>query len=290
MRYNQRGVIGIGPQVSPNIQKYLDVAKADTQYTQDAAFVLHNIQKNSLVDPKRVVMLGHSEGTLDVSHIATDPATQKDVAGVVLMGVQGYDIKTTLQYQLVDRDISFLQQDADTNKDGKISVAEFLNWANGLSATYKTAYIQGYLDADNSSPDKYKFKAALDKNGDGLLDLETELRPVLQAQLANFPNVPALGGATNAPALANWESNGSVTSVLPAYKGPVLLLNGEADTQTVVQGARDVATALTKAGNSDHKLITYPGLGHTFYPAKGVDQPLGPPQANVLNDLSDWLS
>lgn len=290
VRYNKRGVIGIGPQVSPDIAKYLDVAKADTQYTQDAAFVLQQTQKNSLVDPKRVIMLGHSEGTLDVSHVATDPATAKDVAGVVLMGVQGYDLKTVLQYQLVDRDITFLKQDADTNKDGKISIEEFLNWANNLSATYKTSYINGYLAVDSSSPTKYKFKAALDKNGDGLLDLENELRPALQTQLANFPNVPALGGAANAPAIANWESNGSVTTVLPAYKGPVLMLNGEADTQAVVQGARDADAALAKAGNPDHTLITYPGLGHTFYPAKGIDQPLGPPQPKVLQDMGDWLS
>ena len=207
------------------------------------------------------------------------------------MGVQGYDIKTFLQYQLVDRDIMFLGQDADTNKDGKISVDEFLTWANQLSAGYKAAYIKGYLIPD-SSPAKYKFNPGLDKNGDGLLDLQNELRPVLQTSsgIDNFPNIPALGGARNAAGLADWEKNGGVITVLPAYKGPVLLMNGEADTQVPVQSARDTEAALTKAGNSDHTLKTYPGLGHTFYPAKGLDQPLGPPQHNVLQDLGDWLS
>ena len=58
----------------------------------------------------------------------------------------------------------------------------------------------------------------------------------------------------------------------------------------MVQGAREADAALTKAGNPDHKLQTYPGLGHSFYPAKGFDQPLGPPQENVLKDMGDWLS
>jgi len=145
---------------------------------------------------------------------------------------------------------------------------------------------------DSSSPAKYKFNPALDKNADGLLDLQSELYPFLQANsgMDNFPTVPALGGARNAAGLADWENNGGVITVLPAYKGPILLLQGEADTQVPVQSARNTEAALTKAGNTDHTLKTYPGLGHTFYPAKGLDQPLGPPQNKVLQDLGDWLS
>jgi len=142
VRYNKRGVIGVGPQISPNITKILDLTKPDTQYAQDASLVLQQTLKNELVDPKRVIMLGHSEGTLNVSHVATSSAG-KDVAGVVLMAVQGYDIKTFLQYQLVERDIQFLGQDADTNKDGKISVDEFLIWARQLNAGYQAAYVKG---------------------------------------------------------------------------------------------------------------------------------------------------
>ena len=90
--------------------------------------------------------------------------------------------------------------------------------------------------------------------------------------------------------LADWQQNGSVTSVLSPYKKPVLMLHGEADIQTTVQGARDADAALAKAGNPDHKLITYPGLGHTFYPAQGLIQPLGPLQDQVLKDMGDWLA
>jgi pimeloyl-ACP methyl ester carboxylesterase len=291
VRYNKRGVIGIGPQVSPNITKIVDITKPDTQYTQDAGIVLAQVRKNELVDPSRVIMLGHSEGTLNVSHIVTSPAG-KDVAGIVLMGVQAYDVKTSLQYQLVDRTVMFLARDADTNKDGKISVDEFLAWDKQLPTAFQSPYIAGFLVEDSSSPSKYKFNTALDKNGDGLLDLQNELHPFLQAKsnIDNFPDIPALGGKAGAAGLADWQKNGGVLTVLPPYKGPVLLLNGEADTQTIVQGARETDAALTKAGNSDHTLKTYPGLGHTFYPAISIAQPLGAPQPQVLQDLGDWLS
>ena len=36
-------------------------------------------------------------------------------------------------------------------------------------------------------------------------------------------------------------------------------------------------------------LTTYSGLGHTFCPAKGPNELLGPFQDYVLNDLRTWL-
>jgi pimeloyl-ACP methyl ester carboxylesterase len=277
VRYNKRGAIGIGPQTSPD-PKLLNPPKADTQYSMDADFVLKQTLINPLIDPKRVIMLGHSEGTLNVSHVATSP-DGKDVAGVILMGVQGYDIKIALQYQLVDKYILSLQA-ADSNHDGKMSVEEFQAWLTDQTGAVKQQ--AGTLYSNN------KFIAAVDQNGDNMLELEGELRPLLQAQsgITNFPKVTGF----SPDVLADWEQNGSVTTVLPTYKGPVLMLNGEADIQTVVQGARDADAALTKAGNPDHKLITYPGLGQSFYPAKGLDQPLGPPQTQVLQDMGDWLT
>lgn len=36
-------------------------------------------------------------------------------------------------------------------------------------------------------------------------------------------------------------------------------------------------------------MINYLGLGHSFYPAKGLVQPLGPIRDYVLSDLVTWL-
>ena len=47
----------------------------------------------------------------------------------------------------------------------------------------------------------------------------------------------------------------------------ILLLNGENDTATPVQQAFLFQQRLTDVNHPDHTLITYPNLGHGFYPA-----------------------
>jgi uncharacterized protein len=46
----------------------------------------------------------------------------------------------------------------------------------------------------------------------------------------------------------------------------VLLLNGENDPQTPVQQAFLLQQGVTEVNHPDHTLITYPDLGHLFYP------------------------
>jgi len=47
---------------------------------------------------------------------------------------------------------------------------------------------------------------------------------------------------------------------------------------------------LTELNHPDHTLITYPGLGHVFYPSSQWITALGPIQEYVLADLYAWLS
>jgi uncharacterized protein len=46
---------------------------------------------------------------------------------------------------------------------------------------------------------------------------------------------------------------------------------------------------LTEVNHPDHTLITYPNLGHAFYPSSQWSTGLGPIQQYVLADLYDWL-
>ena len=47
----------------------------------------------------------------------------------------------------------------------------------------------------------------------------------------------------------------------------IAILSGENDTQTPVQGALLLQQKLTQIHHPDHTLITYPNLGHEFYPS-----------------------
>jgi hypothetical protein len=46
---------------------------------------------------------------------------------------------------------------------------------------------------------------------------------------------------------------------------------------------------LTELSHPDHILITYPNLGHLFYPSSQWKTGVGPIQQYVLADLYSWL-
>ena len=69
----------------------------------------------------------------------------------------------------------------------------------------------------------------------------------------------------------------------------ILILNGENDTQTPVQQAFLLQQRLTEVNHPDHTLITYPNLGHVFYPSSEWSTSKGPVQPYVLADLYSWL-
>jgi hypothetical protein len=69
----------------------------------------------------------------------------------------------------------------------------------------------------------------------------------------------------------------------------ILLLNGENDKDTPVQQAFLLQQRLTDVNHPDHTLITYPNLGHLFYPSSRWFTEIGPIQQYVLADLYSWL-
>ena len=69
----------------------------------------------------------------------------------------------------------------------------------------------------------------------------------------------------------------------------LLILNGENDSQTTVQQAFLLQQRLTDVNHPDHTLITYPDLGHAFYPSSQWQIGLGPIPQYVLRDLYSWL-
>jgi hypothetical protein len=69
----------------------------------------------------------------------------------------------------------------------------------------------------------------------------------------------------------------------------ILILNGENDSETPVQQAFLLQQRLTEVNHPDHTLITYPNLGHQFYPSSQWDTRNGPIQQYVLADIYLWL-
>ena len=70
----------------------------------------------------------------------------------------------------------------------------------------------------------------------------------------------------------------------------ILILHGENDSQTPVQEAFLLQQRLTDVNHLDHTLITYPNLGHGFYPSSQWLSTFGPVPPYVLADLYAWLA
>jgi dipeptidyl aminopeptidase/acylaminoacyl peptidase len=70
----------------------------------------------------------------------------------------------------------------------------------------------------------------------------------------------------------------------------ILIQQGKNESQTPIEQAILLQQKLTEVGHPDHTLITYPDLGHLFYPSSQWITAIGPMDQKVLEDLFGWLS
>ena len=70
----------------------------------------------------------------------------------------------------------------------------------------------------------------------------------------------------------------------------ILIQQGKNDSKTPIQQAFLLQQELTEVKHPDHTLITYPDLGHLFYPSSPWLTSPGPMDQKVLEDLFGWLS
>jgi hypothetical protein len=91
----------------------------------------------------------------------------------------------------------------------------------------------------------------------------------VKSQYALQPNLSIIGNVSNSTS--------------------ILMLNGENDSETPVQQPFLLQQRLTEVNHPDHTLITYPNLGHIFYPSPQWFMGDGPVEPYVLADLYSWL-
>ena len=106
----------------------------------------------------------------------------------------------------------------------------------------------------------------------GYISIEKQLKPLLVKGYENITSFKSL--KCNHPGVCPvlWKSMSNLTTNLGiignvSKSTGILILNGENDTQTPVQQAFLLQQRLTDVNHPDHTLITYPDLGHVFYPS-----------------------
>jgi uncharacterized coiled-coil protein SlyX len=135
-----------------------------------------------------------------------------------------------------------------------------------------------------NSTGEWLWKPGFDLDGDGFLNATGELRPRYVSYF-EYLNQTLFQGSW-------YQSHFALDSTLEAIDAVpanVLILHGEGDQQGPVSEAFFLEQRLTEVDHPDHTLITYPDLGHTYYPVDRWLQLYGPPEDYVLSDLVSWL-
>jgi hypothetical protein len=149
------------------------------------------------------------------------------------------------------------------------------------------------LDTNNT---KAITKNLVDKFGTtGHISIQKQIRPALIKYYENQSafNLSKCNQIRGCPVWIRSES-----SLIPTLSiiGNVskstseLLLNGENDSATPVQQTFLLQQRPIEVNHPDHTLITYPNLGHDFYPSSRWFTEAGPIQQYVLADLYSWLA
>lgn len=262
---------------------------------QDAERALDVLIQQPEVDSNHVTLVGHSEGTTIVPRVAINNPDIVD--NIVLMGSLAQNLRDIGYSQGVSTPILYAQQVLDHNHNGLISVQEasenpvFSSLVGNLTLVLAQNITTVNGTAEQLNP-QYNI------NNDTSISINDELKPRLIDQI-NSKSVVTPGEKCNVlkGPCPIWLTshfslipNLDIVSKVPSDTS-ILIQQGKNDTDTPVQQAFLLQQRLTEVRHPDHTLITYPDLGHLFYPSsQWLTVAGGPMEPKVLEDLFGWLS
>ena len=187
------------------------------------------------VDPKRINLIGHSEGTIYAPRVAIDNSTK--VKNIILMGTVAQNLGRLVFYQTVTLPLEDAAQVLDKNHTGFISIEQIakdpvllinLPIPSSILRPNNTKTITNTLVRDFGTNDS--------------ISIDKQLKPSLMKSYENL-TVLNLSKCNNIAGCPIWF--GSQLSLIPTLSiignvsksTGILLLNGENDSQVPVQQA-----------------------------------------------------
>jgi uncharacterized protein len=296
LRYDKRGIGTNHTILDSNVWGNLTIS----DLVLDANKALAVLMNQPEVDVNKITVLGHSEGTVISPRLAIDNPDK--VNNIVLMSALAQNMSDILYFQTVTLPISYAQKVLDKNHNGLLSLQE----ASKDVTFHRLIGGNIGLILTQNLPNGTRILNQKDNpNSDSYININTELKPALVEQAKSFfsPSRQMMGATTTtasekcvnlegcplySKSFLALEPNLNTVSKVPSNTS-ILILNGENDTQTPVQGAFLLQQKLTEINHRDHVLITYPNLGHDFYPSSQWQTQQGPIPQYVLADLYSWF-
>jgi pimeloyl-ACP methyl ester carboxylesterase len=218
------------------------------------------VRSLSSVDPTRIYVLGHSEGTqVAVDYAANDPS----IAGVILLGYAGEDLATIVDWQLFKRDIEdFIATDVDANHDGYVTKEEAAKWSEFQWNWQPGADRVSYQDIENAARKEPQRMAFADK-------------------------------MRNSPLYDHGIFNrGPIYQKTASLHQSVFTFTGALDLQTPPKEALALADTCKDVRKKNCSVTVVPGVGHGFSPPKKprshplLDMTLGPVEPSFQDLLT----
>ncbi len=291
LRYDKRGV---GPNFTvSDANVWGNLTFNDLK--SDAQKALGVLIKQPEVDPTKITIIGHSEGTTIVPRIAIENATK--VKNIVLMGAAANNTRDLVYFREVTIPILYAQRVLDHKHNGLISISEatkdtvFNFLTRNFTLLLNTDSANNGTKQQQSNPQKYN---TINKNG--YMDINNQLKPKLIAQAQALSTIIPGEKCTNTGGCPIWLNSqyalkpnvDIIGSVSPSIS--ILIQQGDNDIATPLQQAFMLHQALIDARHPDHTLITYPNLGHGFGRQSEWFPTLEGFQPYVLADLYSWLA
>jgi dienelactone hydrolase len=259
---------------------------------QDAQKAVNVLIQQPEVDPKKISLIGHSEGGEIVTRLATDNSTTK-FDNIVLMAPRIEKPSDQAYYGFVEFPIEYAKLVLDKNHSGSFSLREalqdqlFQSMVGGNTSLILTPTI---IDNTSTKP----LESESDPNKDRNVNIVSEFKPFLEKKFEKAFEGSKCENPMAGPcpiylgSIINLNSTLNIIGNVSSSTG-ILILHGQNDSGSRVQQAFLLQQRLFELNHPDHTLITYPDLGHLFYPSSRWTTESGPIPEYVLTDLYSWL-
>jgi uncharacterized protein len=287
LRYDKRGIGANFTVLNSNVwgnETFNDLK-------QDAEKSLDILTQQPEVDTNRITIIGHSEGTTITPRVAIDNPGKVD--NIVLMGAVAQNVVREIGYfQGVMLPLLYAQQVLDHDHNGLLSAQEASKNPvfSTLSGNLTLRLTQNITTANGTAK---QLRPQYNTNHDTFISINDDLKPRL---IDNYKSLSVMtpGKKCTSPCPIWVKSHYALEPTLNIIgevpqTTSILIQQGQNDSQTPVQQAFLLQQRLTEVNHPDHTLITYPNLGHVFYPSSEWLTSLGPIQPYVLADLYAWL-
>lgn len=274
LRYNKHYVTGSGQFDAQQYYTKLNMK----QMLADAEKVLEAAKANPRVDATHIYLYGWSEGsTIAAALVARHP----EIAGLIVQGPLARSWRETFVFQVFEVGMPYLRSLA---AEGTVTDATLHNVLAGPGGSVAKGIVSYLADPAGFQTGKVVMNPALDTNHDGSLDVATELTPrILEGVIDTF-------FAGNFGIYAPGRALPTLIEAAPKLHLPILILQGQFDSNVPEQGAHALEAALKAAGNTDVTLKVYQGLGHSLGRASSlIDDNFRPITEAPLKDLMAWL-